>query len=351
MLGHDYTAADKLLHRLALGVPTVAELSFDLDQRASKAVDVSPDVADRSHVFVTGLARAGTTIILRYLYRSGRFRSLNYRDMPFVLAPNLWKRFSSGWQRRQDEHLRPHGDRIMVNADSPEALEEVFWRIFSGADYIRANGLLPYRPSKAVLSRFRNYIAAVLASGEPGQTRYLSKNNNNILRLAALRDTFPQSQFVIPFRHPAGHARSLWNQHQHFSRMQKKEPFVRSYMDWLAHHEFGLGHRPFLFGGKAPPDLPPCSPDYWLDLWTRTHEMLAESLSERDITVCYEDLCSDQAVWISLTRRLKLADPRAPEFSTAETGTSELFAPERLKRAEAVYEQLKLTAKRDRDSQ
>jgi hypothetical protein len=351
LLEHDYTAADKLLHRLALGVPTVAELSFDVDQRASKAAEAGPEIAGRPHVFVTGLARAGTTIILRHLCRSGPFRSLNYRDMPFVLAPNLWKRFSSGWQRRQDEHLRAHGDRIMVNADSPEALEEVFWRIFSGADYIRANGLLPYRPNKAVLSRFRNYIAAILASGEPGQTRYLSKNNNNILRLPALRDTFPQSQFVIPFRHPASHARSLWNQHQHFCRMQKENPFVRSYMDWLAHHEFGLGHRPFLFSGKAPSDLSQASPDYWLDLWTRTHEALTEGLSERDITVCYEDLCSDETAWIDLTRRLKLAEPVAPEFSAAESDTSELFDPQRLKRAEAIYEQLRLTAKRSRDSQ
>ena len=26
-----------------------------------------------------------------------------------------------------------------------------------------------------------------------------------------------------------------------------KDPFVKTYMDWLAHHEFGLGHKPFRF--------------------------------------------------------------------------------------------------------
>ena len=342
MLEHDYTTADRLLHRLALGVPTVAELSFDLDQRASKAAEAAPGITDRPHVFVTGLARAGTTVILRHLCRSGPFRSLNYRDMPFVLAPNLWKRFSSRWQQRQDEHLRAHGDRIMVNADSPEALEEVFWRIFSGADYIRPDGLLPYRPDKAVLTRFRGYVAAILAAGEAGQTRYLSKNNNNILRLPALRETFPKAQFVIPFRHPASHARSLWKQHRHFCQAQADSSFVRSYMDWLAHHEFGLGHRPFLFGDDAPADLTPAFPDYWLDLWTRTHEALAERVNGCDILVCHEELCAGDAVWIDLTRRLGLSDAASPDFSLVETGTTDQFNPQRLARAEAIYDQLRM---------
>src|SRR3546814_6546092 len=110
-------------------------------QRASKAGEAVPEVIAGEHVFVTGLARAGTTVMLRHLHRSGAFRSLTYRDMPFVLAPNLWQRFSARWQERQEERLRAHGDRLMVNADSPEALEEVFWRIFTGREYIRRDGL------------------------------------------------------------------------------------------------------------------------------------------------------------------------------------------------------------------
>src|SRR3546814_14611767 len=100
----------------------------------------------------------------------------------------------------------------MVNADSPEALEEVFWRIFTGREYIRRDGLVPCRPTGDALARFRSYVAAILVSGEPGQRRYLSKNNNNILRLPALREAFPRALVVIPFRHPASQASSLWRQ-------------------------------------------------------------------------------------------------------------------------------------------
>ena len=36
--------------------------------------------------------------------------------------------------------------------------------------------------------------------------------------------------------------------------MQSEDPFVKTYMDWLAHHEFGLGHKPFRFdAGTAEP--------------------------------------------------------------------------------------------------
>lgn len=337
MSGHDYTLGDRLLHRLALGVPAVAELSFDIDQRASRA---APGEPDHRHVFVTGLARAGTTVLLRLLHRSGPFRSLTYRDMPFVLAPNLWKRLSLRWQQGQQERMRAHGDRVMVNADSPEAFEEVFWRIFTGHDYIRANGLLPYRPGEAALKRFRSYVGAILASGEQGERRYLSKNNNNLLRLPALAAAFPEARFVVPFRHPGTHATSLWKQHGLFCRMQAESPFVRNYMDWLGHHEFGLGHRPFLFGGSPDGDLSPVSPDYWLDLWIRTHKALLEQPVERRHWVCYEDLCTNDEVWAQLARRLGLAEARKPDFALSRTSPAD-FDRGKLQQAEAIYTRLR----------
>ena len=39
----------------------------------------------KEHVFITGLARSGTTILLNALYKSNIFASLTYSDMPFVL--------------------------------------------------------------------------------------------------------------------------------------------------------------------------------------------------------------------------------------------------------------------------
>ena len=85
---------------------------------------IRPDFEAINNVFVAGVARSGTTILLNAIYDSDEFASLSYADMPFVLAPNLWSKISS-----TSKHLikeRAHGDGIKVSSDSPEAFEEVF---------------------------------------------------------------------------------------------------------------------------------------------------------------------------------------------------------------------------------
>ncbi|WP_260925796.1 hypothetical protein [Novosphingobium sp. 9] len=57
--GADYSLADRLLHRMALGVPALAELTFDLDQKLSGGAEKAKRAQLGEHVFVTGLARAG----------------------------------------------------------------------------------------------------------------------------------------------------------------------------------------------------------------------------------------------------------------------------------------------------
>lgn len=341
MLDEDYSFVDRLLHRLSLGSRTVSELSFDLDQHSVHAARNAAEIAVRPHVFVTGLARAGTTVLMRAIHDTGAFRSLTYRDMPFPLAPNLWKKLSrrSG-PAAAEPRERAHGDRILTSVDSPEAIDEVFWRVHTAGDYIRPDGLLPYRPDTAEMALFRRYVAAVIASAGAGEWRYLSKNNNNILRLPALIEHFPKALFVLPFRAPAGHAASLWRQHAHFCALQRKTPFVRSYMDWLVHHEFGLGHRPFRIGTPLP-GLTPDMPDYWLDLWVRVHETLAGFDDPRCIFVGYEALCRDPAVWRTLRAALQLpAQEPAPAFSAGPAGPRDAFSPALLARADKLHGRL-----------
>ena len=174
----DYGLASRLLHRFALGLPLVAQASFDIE-RALQGVKHS---RNGPHVFVAGLARAGTTILLRALHETGGFRSLTYRDMPFVLMPNVWKRISRASRKHTEEKERAHGDRIQVSFDSPEAFEEVFWRTFCRDDYIKDDHLRPHSADGETIDRFVAFVAQVLASSGSRQARYLSKNNNNILR-------------------------------------------------------------------------------------------------------------------------------------------------------------------------
>ena len=235
----DYSATDRFLHRMALGVPVLPEMLHDLER--VMYLKSSPDAADGAHVFVCGLARAGTTVLTRELHRTGAFGSLTYRDMPFVLAPNAWQNLSRS--SKLDAKDRAHGDGIQVDLDSTEALEEVFWRVTCGEDYIHESSLSRHSPDAAELTAYEEFLRLVLR--RTGRPRYLSKNNNNILRLPALAGQFPKAQILVPIRDPFQHAQSLLTQHLRF---QSASGFEANYFKWLGHHEFGATHRPFQLG-------------------------------------------------------------------------------------------------------
>ena len=311
---HGYSALDRLLHRLALQRP-IAEASFELDQRVPP--DAAEQVADQRHVFVSGLARAGTTILMRRLHATGELCSLTYRHMPFVLAPRLWGKVGRAFKRDVAAQERAHGDRIKVDADSPESLDEVFWRVLDAEGYIARDHLAPHVPDEETARKFIAYVAAILSTaGRPGM-RYLSKNNNNILRLPTLRRLFPRALILVPFREPLAHAASLRRQHARFTAMQREDAFVHAYMTWLAHHEFGGGHRPFRFdadGGARLAGLDAGGLDYWLELWRQTYAWLERSAPADAVFVCYEDLCAGPE---TLERLLDMAGV------TAEPGDAE----------------------------
>jgi len=335
-----YGRLDKLLHRLALHFRPLAELSFDLDQRSLK-IDVDA-VSRQKHVFVSGLARAGTTILMRRLYATHAFQSLTYQHMPFVLAPNMWMRMSSQGTKPLEAKERAHGDGILVNAQSPESLDEVFWRIFDGEAYIHADRLSLHDPSDELIGSFRRYVAAILQSAgteERPELRYLSKNNNNILRLPSIAKAFPESLILIPFRHPLSHAHSLLRQHRNFL---ENKGFERSYMAWLAHHEFGADHRPFRFSAEDRPlNEDPMEPDYWLSRWSDAYEWLERTAPANALFVCYEDLCQQPDVWTTLADHAGVA-PDTGDRETFRLSKPDIpFTSNRLVEASRLYERLR----------
>jgi hypothetical protein len=132
------------------------------------------------------------------------------------------------------------------------------------------------------------------SSGEGGPRRYLSKNNNNILRLGTIRKAFPDSLIAISFRDPLQHAVSLLNQHRNFCERQSSDRFSYHYMRWLGHHEFGVTHKPFRFGRDsllARIGANPGGIDYWLAIWIEAYGYLLASVPPGCAFVCYEDLC------------------------------------------------------------
>lgn len=339
----EYGFLDRLLHRFALQVSSVAELSFDLDQRLSGSE--SEESRSGRHVFVAGLARAGTTILMRRIYASGDFCSLTYRNMPFVLAPNLWSRFAAAHKKKDSPAQRAHGDRILVDIDSPESLDEVFWRIFDAEAYIAKTCLTPHDVDEEITSKYAAYVSAILKADPRKRMRYLSKNNNNILRLGAIRRTFPQAVILIPFREPLSHAGSLLRQHKNFVAQQQANPFVRTYMTWLAHHEFGLDHRPFQFDDAGRDRLAMAQPDeldYWLEIWCQVYLWLEKAAPERALFVCYEDLCNDPTVWRHLAKICAIPNENRGQepFVIADSNGGVSSQPKLLETTSCVYQRL-----------
>jgi len=131
-----------------------------------------------NHVFITGLARSGTSILLNEIYKTNQFASLTYEDMPFILAPNLWNKIKLKSKPSLPKE-RMHEDGIKINTNSPEAFEEVFWKTFSDD----LNNREDY---------FKNFVTLILKKNKIN--RYLSKNNQNIDRLLIINKIFPKSK-------------------------------------------------------------------------------------------------------------------------------------------------------------
>ena len=299
-----YGMLERWLHWIALEPASVRHLAFELERqfalpkRPTPATSSSNKIADPADgaVYVCGLARSGTTMLLRILDEIDAFRSLTYRDMPFVLAPNLWKQITRHGQKQSVTTERAHGDGILVDFDSPEGFEEVFWHTF-GTRTSDPRCLGFDTPSAEALAAFADYRALVAnPRTEPVpakgiQRRYLSKNNNNLLRLPSLCAD-PTATVLLVYRNPVATARSLHRQHQRFCATQTESRFTRTYMGWLAHHEFGLDHLPFCFAApEMNSALTPDDPNYWLDYWNAVYSHVLAQEGLRLHLVNHDALC------------------------------------------------------------
>ncbi len=293
----DYSWLQKRLHQFALSSQFMREVTFD----AEKSL-IRTDKGTYNHVFVVGLARSGTTILLNALHKSNEFASLLYKDMPFVLAPNLWSKLLLN---RQDINLveRAHGDSIKISMESPEAFEEVFWMTFNEDD-------------NDVQEKFKSYIQIINKKYQ--KSRYLSKNNQNIKRLDLISKTFTKSKILIPFRNPLQQAYSLLSQHKKFINYSKKDKFISNYMKWIGHTEFGPNYIPIhqkdlTFENDM--DI-----HHWIEQWCLSYTNCCQILKLKDNIhlISYEELCSSKEYWLDILTMLEIENTYSYEFKESQ---------------------------------
>lgn len=284
---NNYSWLQRRLHHLALSTQFMREAAFD----AERSFISSSDEYD-NHVFIAGLARSGTTVLLNALYESGVYASLTYKDMPFVLAPNLWSKFSIHKQG-SDFTERAHEDGIEVSTESPEAFEEVFWKTFNEQD-------------SESLDKYKIYIKLIKHRYQ--KKRYLSKSNQNIRRLNLISNIFPNSNILIPYRDPIQQAYSLLMQHNKFILKSKKDKFIENYMKWTGHIEFGPHYIPLHQKNltfKNDLDI-----NHWLEQWYLTYKGCLEFLdNNKNLSfICHEQLCRSQEYWFNILKILRVEE-------------------------------------------
>lgn len=288
----NYNTISKILHKIALGSPLIKRAAFDMDSLACPAK--KNDTKAGSPVYITGLARGGTTILLEALYSTGEFVSLTYRDMPFATAPYLWKKISAGFYKNDQDTERSHDDGIKINYDSPEAFEETFWSTFYKNKYIKKNSLEVTEIDLEILEYYKKYVKNIINSrGLKNNPRYLAKNNNNLLRVKVLKKIFPKSIILVPFRSPIDHAGSLLKLHKKFLLIHKTDPFSLKYMNWLGHFEFGRNFKAFNFGDEAIPKNTEelININYWLRYWNTVYKYIIKNYKNDVIFFDYNKYC------------------------------------------------------------
>lgn len=261
-------------------------------------------VAIEKPIYITGLARSGTTILLELLSRHSQLSSHRYRDFPPVLIPWFWNWFvDRAGSRHQTSSERAHGDGIYVTPESPEAFEEVIWMAFFPKLHDPdVNAALTVETSSGDFEAFyRDHIRKLLFIR--GGRRYLSKANYNLSRLRYLLKLFPDARFILPIRDPARHIASLMRQHDRFCREQKRDVRLQRHMSRSGHFEFGLDRRPINSGNtqltREIRDLWSRGRDvegwalYWKDIYGHVADVLGTDAALRRATlvVNYESLC------------------------------------------------------------
>lgn len=331
-----YSELSQLLHRLALNNYAVAYKLFKLDSKKLRKRGIQKK---DKFVIVSGLARAGTTSLMNRLAEVDQLASLTYANMPFLTAPNLWKKIYNPKSNEKKE--RSHKDGIMIGLNSNEALEEYFFKVLSNDDYIKDDRIDRYELSNEQYSDYLNYQALLRKNGED---TYLAKNNNFLIRYDSIRKLNKEFIAIFMFRNPLSHAASLLQKHRDYSVLQKEDPFVLEYMDWLGHHEFGLHQKPFYFSPKTPEfNEDKMSLDYWLRIWINYYSYLLSIDRTNAYFVDYEFYCEKPMELLEAINHKLGIKASIPEIKPYQNRRkTEIECSEELKaKAMAIYAQLK----------
>ncbi len=275
-------------------------------------------------VFVTSVARSGTTILTEIISQHPSMASHHYSDFPMTWIPYWWNSLRRNLPLPEVEpQERAHKDRLMITSNSPEAVEEVLWmHFFPAAHELSGHHLIDATQSHARFEAFYQDHIRKLLMVRAGK-RYLAKGNYNVTRLEYLLKLFPDARFVIPIREPVQHVASLIKQHRLFTSQSAEDARVSKQLKLSGHFEFGPGRCPVIVDRNRVEHYQQSLDDVawyasqWADIYGFVQRRINQNpaLSEACYLLPYEVLCTDTKASLSkLFSHLDLDDDVAMDI-------------------------------------
>ncbi|MFX0016510.1 MAG: sulfotransferase [Promethearchaeota archaeon] len=255
-------------------------------------------------IYITGLARAGTTITLEMLSKHPEIVTHRYLHMVLPYTPHWTQKVADLTPMMTSPVERLHKDRIVVTRDSPEAVEEIFWQKFFDNPHDEANSNILDAHVKNIQFEtfYQQHIKKLLINQKA--YRYLAKNNYNVARMEYLQKLFPDVKFLIVVRNPFDHIASLTKQDGILKELEHNDPKLLDWTKIIGHREFGSARvcvnldnhemiqrirqawfrKDTYIEGWA---------IYWAEVYNYIHEKLRSNLNlaKASLVIRYEDLC------------------------------------------------------------
>ncbi|MFW9818166.1 MAG: sulfotransferase [Candidatus Thorarchaeota archaeon] len=255
-------------------------------------------------IYITGLARAGTTIILEMLDNHPDLASHKYKNVLMPYLPDWFSEISNRFNFYKNPFERLHRDGIFVNRDSPEAVEEAVWqKFFKNLHNEKVSNILGKHDSNPKFEKFyKTHLKKLIIN--QNCTRYLAKNNYLVTRLDYLLKIFPDSKILLIIRNPVEHIASLIKQSKLFRILEQENPLLPDWLKIVGHNEFGRNQMCINIGNT---DLineihklwikKKTYVKGWANYWTSIYDFLADQLEtnkklkEATLIINYDDLC------------------------------------------------------------
>lgn len=298
----DFPTPMYFIAKLAYQFPTIANLMNKTESLVLRKQMADYEI-DRP-IYVTGMARAGTTVTLEMLSQHPSVATHRYLHMVLPYTPHFIQLAANVLPLMKSPVERLHKDRLIVTRDSPEAVEEIIWqRFFSSILDESQSNILDSTTSNPDFEMFyMEHLRKLLFN--QNAARYAAKNNYNASRLEYLQKMFPDVRFVVVVRDPYDHIASLAKQDIILSNLESADPRLLDWTKIIGHREFGSAKICINFGNSRTVEMirnlwssPKTYARGWAVYWNEAYSYIFEkldsnpNLADASIVVRYEDLC------------------------------------------------------------